>query len=45
MFINNQKPFSVNETKNFKGSKKSGLQFVNGVCATCQYLWPKIMEK
>ena len=35
--LTNQKPFSVNETKNFKGSKKSGLQFVNGICAACQY--------
>ena len=35
--LTNQKPFSVNETKNFKGSKKSGLQFENGICAACQY--------
>ena len=25
--LTNQKPFSVNETKNSKGSKKKGLQF------------------
>lgn len=35
--LTNQKPFSVNETKNSKGSKKSGLQFKNGICAACQY--------
>ena len=27
--LTNQKPFSVNETKNSKDSKKSGLNFVN----------------
>jgi len=35
--LTNQKPFSINETKNSKGSKKKGLQFKNGVCAACQY--------
>ena len=35
--LTNQKPFSVNETKNYKDSKKSGLNFVNGICTACQY--------
>ncbi len=35
--LTNQKPFSVNETKNSKDSKKSGLNFVNGICTACQY--------
>ena len=36
--MHNQKPFSVNETKNFKGSKKQGL-FIDeeGVCAACRH--------
>lgn len=35
--LTNQKPFSVNETKNSKRSKKKGLQFKKNVCAACQY--------
>ena len=36
--LNNQKPFSVNESKSEKGKAKKGL-FINdnGVCAACQY--------
>ena len=36
--MTNQKPFSMNETKNFIGSKKNGLQFDdNNICAACNY--------
>lgn len=35
--LTNQKPFSVNETKNSKDKKKDGLKFKNGICAACQY--------
>ena len=34
--LTNQKPFSVDESKNFKG-QKNGLKFKNGICAACQY--------
>jgi N-acetyl sugar amidotransferase len=43
--LTNQKPFSVNETKNFKGSKKNGLKFKNGICAACQYAETKTNGK
>ena len=36
--LTNQKPFSINETKNSKNSSKEGLQFnKDGVCLACQY--------
>ncbi len=36
--LTNQKPFSVNETKNSKGSQKNSLQFnEEGICLACQY--------
>jgi len=36
--LTNQKPFSVNETKNSKGSSKNSLQFnEEGICLACQY--------
>ena len=35
--MTNQKPFSVNETKNFKRFKKTALRFKNGICSACQY--------
>lgn len=36
--MTNQKPFSVNETKNNKSSKKIGLQFnLRNICAACEY--------
>ena len=36
--MTNQKPFSINETKNKSGSKKSGLLFnEDGYCYACVY--------
>jgi len=36
--MTNQKPHSINETKNKKNSKKKGLDFNDdGICAACQY--------
>lgn len=36
--MHNQKPFSVNETKNFAGSKKAGMPILeDGECAACHY--------
>jgi N-acetyl sugar amidotransferase len=35
--MTNQKPFSINETKNSKNLKKIGLKFNNGICDACTY--------
>ena len=36
--MTNQKPFSINETKNKAGSNKTGLQIhENGLCTACNY--------
>jgi hypothetical protein len=36
--MHNQKPFSVNETTNFAGSKKRGMPVdTHGICAACHY--------
>ena len=36
--MTNQKPFSINETKNYQGSLKSGIFFdEDGICAACKY--------
>ena len=36
--MTNQKPFSINETKNKKGSGKDGLYIdADGICAACRY--------
>ena len=36
--MTNQKPFSMNETKNKSNSKKTGLLFdENGLCYACLY--------
>lgn len=43
--MTNQKPYSMNETKNFKGSKKNGLKINrDGLCEACKYAQKKNMD-
>ena len=40
--MTNQKPFSINETTNKKGSSKSGMPINDeGICAACEYSFKK----